>query len=326
MTKKTQPFHRFYLNVHNGKHRIYVRQYGNPSGVPVCVLHGGPGAAFRHNRVARWIDPHRTHCIVMDQRGCGRSRPRLSFHTADDLVEDIQRLQKHLGIQKWIITGGSWGATLALLFTVQYPERVIGYVLSNGMYGMKPTIWPHALFTMYPDRWETFCKKVGITGEKVRHPDLSLQKKICALYFHKIKTHHASYIETWFDLEDDLLWNCKTHRNTSKIDNHAIECAFYESLYYPRRKYLDILSDTQKLDSLSGIPGFILHGRMDLVCDFQESYRLSQQLPGARFLKQDHEGHKGAGLSKDRNRAIQWLVKKNYRNRNSLYTTKPSLA
>ena len=126
---ETEPHHTFMLKV-SGLHALWVEECGRPDGIPVVFLHGGPGAgceAFHR----RFFDPGRYRVILFDQRGCGRSTPHaeLRENTTQDLVEDIERIREHLGIERWLVFGGSWGSTLGLAYAEACPGRVTGLIL-----------------------------------------------------------------------------------------------------------------------------------------------------------------------------------------------------
>ena len=162
--KNTKPFHFFYLKV-DSVNEIYVRQFGDKNGVPIIILHGGPGGDHE-NSIGRLVNLKKTNLIVIDQRGCGKSKPHLSMHKTSDLISDIKKVKQHLKINKFIITGGSWGAILSLLYTIKYPKDIISYVLCCGTYQYEKTVWTKSLLSMYPDKWEDFTSLVNLSGKK----------------------------------------------------------------------------------------------------------------------------------------------------------------
>ena len=133
-----EPFQHYYLSVANAAiinettaqtHQLYVEQCGNPDGIPVIFLHGGPGSGCRPSHRC-FFDPALYHIILFDQRGCGRSRPKglLKHNTTGHLVEDIELIRQHLGIEKWLVFGGSWGTTLALTYAQRFADKVAGLI------------------------------------------------------------------------------------------------------------------------------------------------------------------------------------------------------
>src|SRR5258708_20459354 len=145
----------------DGSHRIFWEQTGNPDGVPVLFLHGGPGAGSAPVH-RRFFDPQFYRIVVFDQRGCGRSMPLGELHdnTTDDLVADMERLRTHLGVEQWLLFGGSWGSTLALAYGLKYPERVKGFILRGIFLGARSEIdwFLHGMPAIFPEAWRHFAE------------------------------------------------------------------------------------------------------------------------------------------------------------------------
>jgi proline iminopeptidase len=154
-----EPFRHGYLRV-SDVHEIYYEECGNPAGKPAVFLHGGPGAGS-DKRARQFFDPHHYRIVVFDQRGCGRSRPSASLveNTTWHLVADIERLRKHLGIERWLVFGGSWGSTLALAYAEANPERVSEMVL-RGIFLLRYAeirwFYQHGASEIFPDAWEFY--------------------------------------------------------------------------------------------------------------------------------------------------------------------------
>ncbi len=124
-----EPFHQFYLQTES-EHSVFVEQSGNPQGIPVIFLHGGPCSGTKpHHRC--FFNPEKYHIILMDQRGCGQSLPfaELKNNSTQYLIDDMENIRKQLDIDKWLLFGGSWGSTLTLLYAQQHPEKVLGMVI-----------------------------------------------------------------------------------------------------------------------------------------------------------------------------------------------------
>ena len=141
----------------DGRHTIYWEQSGNPDGVPVLFLHGGPGAGSAPVH-RRFFDPQFYRIVVFDQRGCGRSMPLGELHdnTTGDLVADMEKLRTHLGAEQWLLFGGSWGSTLALAYGLKYPERVTGFILRGIFLGARSEIdwFLHGMRAIFPEAWQ----------------------------------------------------------------------------------------------------------------------------------------------------------------------------
>ena len=313
-SKISKPFHFFYLKV-DSTNEIFVRQYGNKQGVPIILLHGGPGGSYSNNNISNRVDLKKTHLIIMDQRGCGKSKPKFTTHNTSNLISDIKKVKEYLKIKKFIITGGSWGAILSLLYTIQYPKDIINYILVSGIYKFNNTIWPQSFLHMYPDKWEKFYNLVNITGKNLQKPSLCLQKKICKLYFTKIKKKEAKYIKAWHEFENSVILTVKKYKN-KKID---YDTAFYESFYYSNNFFFEKDYIQKNLHKIQKIKGFILHGRLDLLCNFNESYQLNKQLPNSKLIIQNFEGHSGPKLNQNWKDTLFNLVKNNYSKKNTFY-------
>ncbi|VAW55955.1 Proline iminopeptidase, partial [hydrothermal vent metagenome] len=158
-----EPFARHSLQV-DDLHTLYVEECGNPKGLPVVFLHGGPGAGCSpYHR--RFFDPAIYRIILFDQRGCGKSTPHASLenNTSNDLVQDIEKIRDHLSIQQWVVFGGSWGSTLALLYAQTHPNEVSGLILRGIFLGRdKDVQWFYQEGTrkLFPDYWEKFIEPI----------------------------------------------------------------------------------------------------------------------------------------------------------------------
>ncbi len=160
-----EPFRHGYLRV-SDVHEIYYEECGNPAGKPAVFLHGGPGAGS-DKRARQFFDPQHYRIVVFDQRGCGRSRPSASLveNTTWHLVADIERLRKHLGIERWLVFGGSWGSTLALAYAEAHPDRVSEIVL-RGIFLLRYAeirwFYQHGACEIFPDAWEAYRDAIPV--------------------------------------------------------------------------------------------------------------------------------------------------------------------
>src|SRR5271156_5995467 len=160
-----EPYRHGYLRV-SDIHEIYYEESGNPAGKPAVFLHGGPGAGS-DKRARQFFDPRHYRIVVFDQRGCGRSRPSASLveNTTWHLVADIERLRRHLGIERWLVFGGSWGSTLALAYAEAHPERVTEIVL-RGIFLLRYAeirwFYQHGASDIFPDSWEAYRDAIPV--------------------------------------------------------------------------------------------------------------------------------------------------------------------
>jgi proline iminopeptidase len=256
------PFDQRMMDVGDG-HSIYVEQCGNPDGIPVVVLHGGPGGGCSPS-MRRYFDPEKYHVILFDQRGCGRSKPFASVinNTTWDLVSDIEHIREALGIEKWIAFGGSWGATLALIYAEAHPDRVRNIIL-RGVFMMTQAeldwFYGGGAGKFWPDLWARFT---GLIPE-AEHGDLI-----------------AAYHRRLFC--GDRMTEVKYGKAFARLENH----------YFTNAGFLEF--DGQILahvDRIAHIPGVIVQGRYDMICPPSSAYELAQAWPNAELKMVRNAGH-----------------------------------
>jgi len=286
----SQPFAKQNLAV-DERHILYLEQSGNPSGFPALFLHGGPGAGCEaYHR--RFFDPNRYRIILFDQRGCGRSTPHadLMDNTTWDLVADIERIRQHLGIERWLVFGGSWGSTLALAYAENYPHRVAGLIL-RGIFLCRPEeihwFYQEGANKVFPDYWEDFLKPIP---EAERHDLLHAYHRLL-VGDDEVKRMAAA--KAW------SIWEGRTaslQPNESVVDyfanpHTALSIARIECHYFVNRSFLEpnqLLEDAQELD---GIPGVIVQGRYDLICPMTSAWELHQAWPDSVLKVIPDAGH-----------------------------------
>ena len=307
MYKIRKPFNTFYLDVGN-ETSIYVREYGNPKGVPIILSHGGPGGAYTNDKKTKLFNLKKTHLIIYDQRGCGKSTPRLSIkgNTTNAMIEDIRKIKNHFNFDKFIIAGGSWGAMLSIMYTAKYPNDIISYIACSGCYLFDNTVWPREIFKLQYGKWEKFAQLIGVPQKDIEDRNLSFakQRKICKKYFEKIKEYVGSakkpnkYALQWYYFEDDLLYSCEKDKSKDKKNKKdtyetMYEVALYESLYYWKNFFTTGKKLRDSLKKMKHVPGFLIHGRMDVICDVNESIKLHKLLPKSKLHLVNGEGHIG---------------------------------
>ncbi len=282
-----EPFRRERLEV-SGGHDLYVEQCGNPEGEAVVVLHGGPGGGCSPG-MRRFFDPNRYRAVLFDQRGCGRSRPHASLveNTTWDLVADIERIRKHLGIERWTVFGGSWGATLALIYAETHPEAVNALVL-RGVFLMteRELKWFYGggagLFR--PEHWRKFV-------EAIPEPE---RDDLISAYHRRLTAadldRQTRFARLWAGWEA----SCATIGGGGMGPDGAYARAFsrIEAHYFHNRGWLEedgqILRDIVRLN---GIPGHIVQGRYDLICPPVSSWALHQAWEGSQLHMVGDAGH-----------------------------------
>ncbi|HKE44891.1 MAG TPA: prolyl aminopeptidase [Steroidobacteraceae bacterium] len=273
-------------------HEIYYEECGNPRGKPALFVHGGPGAgAGKDSR--RFFDPKRYRIVLFDQRGCGRSKPHASLvdNTTWHLVEDIERLRENLGVERWLVFGGSWGSTLALAYAQTHPERVSALVL-RGIFLLRRKeiqwFYQEGASAIYPDPWEQYLAAI---------PPAERSDLVSAFYRRLTGSDTRAALEAakaW------SIWEAATsylHPNPENIarwsdDEFATAVARIECHYFVNRGFFT--HDEQLLrnvDAIRRIPAVIVQGRYDVVCPMMSAWDLHRAWPEAQFLVVPDAGH-----------------------------------
>lgn len=269
-------------------HTLQIRKFGNPRGIPVILVHGGPGAPSKDYQ-AGYFDKRYYNIILFDQRGCGTSRPlgELTNNNTQELIEDIEKVRLHCGFKKIILYGGSWGASLIILYLMRYPEKVIFFIIRS-ICLLKEKVFTQSYKQMYPEQWEKFISMGDPTN---------LSKTI-SKYFEKIKQHDKKYIQSWSNWELPCL---NIIPEESKINMRGKELYYYcllESYYFKNDFFLPPNFILNNLSKIKNTPGFIIHGRFDVICNLKDSYILSQSIKKSKLKIVESTGHHGDNLSK----------------------------
>ena len=286
-----EPFDSGYLSV-SGLHEIYYEQCGNPRGKPAVFLHGGPGGGGDVTP-RRFFDPARYRIILLDQRGCGRSRPHaeLRENTTWDLVADIEALRVNLNIERWLVFGGSWGSTLALLYAEAHPERVTALVL-RGIFLLRPAeiawFYQQGASDLYPDAWEPYWAFI---------PPAERDDMVGAYYRRltgadpQIALEAARRWSIWEGSTSHLLASASTVERFG-ADRFALAFARIEAHYFVNQAFMaepnQILRD---IGRLRHIPAVIVQGRYDVVCPLRSAWDLHRAWPEAELLIVPDAGH-----------------------------------
>ncbi|MBI1198414.1 MAG: prolyl aminopeptidase [Phenylobacterium sp.] len=275
-----------------GPHEIFYEECGNPRGKPCVILHGGPGGAINPT-MRRFFDPQKWRMALFDQRGCGRSRPNASLddNTTWSLIDDIERLREHLGVEKWCVFGGSWGSTLALAYAIKHPERVESLVL-RGVFLLTERelrwFYQDGACMLFPDAWARFCAPI---------PEAERGDMISA--YHKRLTHpdrriQAEAAAAWSQWEGDTISIRGPEARPSKFNEidfaiafARIECHFFANGgFFPSPNWL-----LESAAALKDIPGWIVQGRFDVVTPMESAWKLRTAWPAARFEVVWDAGH-----------------------------------
>lgn len=275
---------------------IYWTQAGNPKGVPVLLLHGGPGSGSSTS-ARRFYDPDHYSIIQFDQRGCGKSVPHASEPDADfavnttwHLVADIERLRSHLGIERWLVYGNSWGCTLALIYAQRHPERVMAMVLVGVTMTRKSEIdWLyHGMGRLFPEEWHRFRLGVPVSerdGDLVAAYYRLLQQPDPAI--------HAKAAADWHDWEaaSILADGRSTLPRQWSNSSYRIARARIITHYFHHRAWLDERQVLRDIPLISEIPSVLIQGRLDLEAPLTTAWELSQAWPNAKLVVLSNSAH-----------------------------------
>lgn len=283
------PFDQRMVDTGDG-HRLYVEQCGRPDGRPVVVLHGGPGGGCSPG-MRRFFDPDVYRVILFDQRGCGRSEPHASVHnnTTWHLVADIERIRDLLGIDQWTVFGGSWGATLALIYAQEHPDAVRALVL-RGVFlmtqGELDWFYGGGAARFWPEAWDRFA---SLVPEDERD---DLIKAYHARLFSGNLREETRFAQAWSAWENALAAIGSSGRSGSPPGHYARAFARLENHYFINAGFLS--EDGQilaQMDRLASIPGYIVQGRYDMICPPAGAWKLAEIWPASELHIVGMSGH-----------------------------------
>jgi len=274
----------------DGVHAMYWEQSGNPEGAPVLFLHGGPGAgASAAHR--RFFDPVHFRIVIFDQRGAGRSTPlgELRDNTTLHLVADIERLRDHLGIERWLVFGGSWGSTLALAYGEAHPERCAGFILRGVFLCRSSEIewFLYGLRTLFPEAWRTFAEVIPATE----------RGDLLAAYYRRLADPdpavHVPAARAWSTYEgvcSTLLPSAETVAHFAG-DGVSLGLARVEAHYFSHGIFLPENSLLGKVSRLRHLPCIIVQGRYDAVCPIATADEVHRAWPESEYIVVPDAGH-----------------------------------
>ena len=255
-------------------HQLYVEESGDPSGIPVLFVHGGPGAGCGpRNRC--FFDPEKYRIILYDQRGAGRSSPHaeLLHNNTAALIEDMEHIRAQLGVERWLLFGGSWGSTLSLMYAQQYPERVLGLVLRGVFLARRQDLrwfYQEGASRLFPDYWEDYVRPIP-PAERV-----DFIKAYYELLTGDNELARMGAAKAWAGWEA----HCATLRPNLEVvhqlqDPHlALAMARIEAHYCINNCFIEENQILANVDQLQGIPGTIVHGRYDTICLLENAFSL----------------------------------------------------
>ena len=270
-------------------HSIYYEQSGHPHGQSVVFLHGGPGSGCNPSQ-RRFFDPAHYRIILLDQRGCGRSKPLgcIEENTTAELVADIEHLRRHLGIERWLVFGGSWGSTLALAYALAHPSSVTGLIL-RGIFLSRPRELHWFLgeaANFYPEAWQKLLDFLP----------LSERDDLLAAYAQRIfspdTTISIPAATRWNEYEGSIMSIRPATGNASPVsDDIQLARARVQLHYILHECFIDGERILRQAAALAAIPTTIVQGRYDMVCPPLTAWQLKQAMPHADFEMIADAGH-----------------------------------
>ncbi len=285
-----KPYQRHKLQVCD-LHEIYLDEAGNPDGIPVAFVHGGPGAACDRNS-RRFFDPELFRIITFDQRGCGRSKPHgeLRENTTGDLIADMEKIREHLGIEQWVLFGGSWGATLSLLYAQTHPGRVTAMVL-RGIFLCRRRdmdwLFREGANRIFPDGWDDFLKPIP---EGERHRLLDAYHERLTGPDELARMAAAKAWATW-EASCATLRHDPAGLSQFTSPHRALALARVEAHYFVNDCFIKENQILNNMETLADIPGQIIHGRYDMVCPLDNATELHRRWPGSELCIVREAGH-----------------------------------
>ena len=272
-------------------HVLHIEECGNPKGIPVLFVHGGPGAGCEDYH-RRFFDPERYRIILFDQRGCGRSTPHASLegNTTQALVADMELIREHLGIDKWLLFGGSWGSTLSLVYAETHPEHVLGLIL-RGIFMCRPHeiawFYQQGASRLFPEYWQEYLAPI---------PEAERGELVNAFYRRLTSDNEMARMaaaKAWslWEGKTSTLWPSKAVVDHFGNPYTALSLARIECHYFVNDSFLEPEQILRHAGRLKGIPGVIVHGRYDVVCPVENAWQLHRVWPEAQLKIIPDAGH-----------------------------------
>lgn len=283
-----KPYARHELAV-DDPHVLYVDESGTREGLPVLFVHGGPGGGC-DSMSRRFFDPALYRIVTFDQRGCGRSLPHASLekNTTWDLVADMERIREHLGIDKWVLFGGSWGSTLSLAYAQRHPERVHALIL-RGIFLCRPQdfhwFYQDGASRLFPDYWQDYL--APIPQEERGDLMQAFYKRLTGS--DQIAQMHAA--KAWSCWEGRTLTLRPSAEVVERFHERALAIARIECHYFVNDAFLEPDQLIRDMPKIAHLPGIIVHGRYDVVTPMDNAWALHQAWPGSELQIIREAGH-----------------------------------
>lgn len=290
-----------------GEHEVYWEESGNPDGIPALYLHGGPGATLGAGGYRSKFDPARFRIVGLDQRGCGLSTPHvtavdydLAENTTAHLISDIEQVRRHLHIDAWLINGVSWGSTLALAYAQAHRQRVLGVVVMAVSTTDRFYVdWiTQTVGAIYPEAWDRLAAHAEQAGIDYQRGRDRLVDAYAQLMTHPNATTRDAASRAWVEWEDQhiSIGTRGLQRNAAWNDyEYRHVFATLVTHYWANDAFL-WPSILDQMDRLSGTPGTLIHGRLDVSGPAVAAWRLHQAWPGSELIIEENEGHGGDAM------------------------------
>jgi proline iminopeptidase len=296
-----EPYESGFLDVGDG-HSLYWETVGDPAGMPAVWLHGGPGSGSTTG-IRRSFDPVAYRAVLFDQRGCGRSRPLadsaaadLTTNTTQHLIGDIELLRAHLGIERWVVSGGSWGVTLALAYAQQHPDRVAAMVLAAVTSGTRrETEWiTRDMRRVFPREWDEYA---AVVPASERDGDLSAAYARLLADPDPAVTDRAA--EQWCAWEDAHISLAPGATPSPRFADPRFRQVFARLVthYWSNGCFLDDAPILPAMGRLAGIPAVLIHGRYDVSGPLDTAWDLHKAWPASRLVVCEDAGHGGVTMT-----------------------------
>jgi proline iminopeptidase len=297
------------LDVGDGQ-EIYWEESGERDGIPALYLHGGPGSTLGSGSYRGKFDPSRFRIIGLDQRGCGRSTPHvtspgydLSDNTTAHLIDDIEQLRSHLGVERWVLSGVSWGSTLALAYAQAHPTRVLGIVIMAVTTTDRFQVeWiTETVGAIFPEAWDRLATHAEKAGIGYRRGDGRLIDAYAQLMTDPEPAVRDAASRSWFEWEDQhvsigtggVVRNARWEQDDHREYRHVF--ATLVTHYWAHDAFL-IPPILERMDRLNGIPGTLIHGRRDVSGPAIIAWQLHRSWPGSELIIEEGEGHGGEAM------------------------------
>ncbi|HIO55383.1 MAG TPA: prolyl aminopeptidase [Chromatiales bacterium] len=288
-----EPYQTHRLEVAN-PHELYIEECGNPDGLAVVFLHGGPGSGCEawHRQ---FFDPQKYRIILFDQRGSGRSTPHaeLTLNRTQDLVADMEQIRTLLGIEQWLVFGGSWGSTLALVYAQSHPEQVLGLIL-RGIFLCRPReidwFYRDGASRLFADHWRAYLDPIRAS---IHHDPVVAYHALLTSEHEATRIEAANAWSRWEGL-------CATLRHNPDVVDHycdphtAVSLARIECHYFMHDAFLEENQILHNANRLRHIPGVIVQGRYDVICPMESAWSLHEAWPESTLKLIEDAGHSAA--------------------------------